>query len=130
MTLLSGQNSAIEVVEVNHNTDQKLISITEDKLRLILLEYRDKDENNKAWQIPLGLLVTIILVFCSAEFKPAFRLSAAIWEAIFMISGILCAVWLFRSLYRLRSAPTLDQVINSIKNKTLPSEAIDKSISE
>lgn len=114
----NGMSSSVDIVEIHNNTSQHVISITEDRLRLILLDYFTKMESNKGWQVPFGLLVTIVLVFCSAEFKQAFGFSASTWTAVFLIGGVACVVWLLICLFKLHKAPTLDRVIASIKNKT------------
>lgn len=109
-----GENDGIAIIESYNNTSQKTIKITEDRLRLRLLEHVDKLTTNQAWQVPLGLLLTIVLVFCTAEFKPVV-LSANTWEAIFIIGGIACFIWLVASLTKLSKAPSLDDLIAAIK---------------
>jgi hypothetical protein len=107
----------INITEIHDNTSQELISITVDKLKLILIQYLACIKQNDSWQMPLSLIVTIVLVFCSAEFKPAFGLSADTWCAIFVISGFGCAVWFFVTLFRLKKSMSVDDVIGVIKNK-------------
>ncbi|OIQ89763.1 hypothetical protein GALL_283270 [mine drainage metagenome] len=111
----SGNN--IGITEIHENTSQELISITGDKLKLILLQNLSLIESNKAWQMPLSLLLTIILVFCSADFKDAFGLQKNVWSAIFIISSIICAIWLIVCLFKLKKSITVDGVIDLIKNK-------------
>jgi len=111
----SGKN--LNITETHDNTSQELISITGDKLKLILLQNLSLIESNKAWQMPLSLLLTIILVFCSADFKDAFNLSKNVWSAIFIISGLVCAIWLIACLYKLKKNITVDELIDVIKNK-------------
>ena len=111
----SGGN--VSISEIHENTSQELIKITSDRLKLILLQYISQIENNKSWQMPLSLLSTIILVFCSAEFKPAFGLSKDTWSAIFTMSGGACAIWLLVCLVKIKKSIEVDDVIDIIKNK-------------
>lgn len=111
----SGKN--IDITDVHVNTSQELISITADKLKLILLEHLSQIEINKAWQMPLSLFVTIVLVFCSAEFKPAFGIPADTWRAIFIIGGVVCFIWVSVCLFRIKRGITVDDVIDAIKNR-------------
>ena len=106
-----------EFDEVHENTSTELITITADKLKIILLEHLGKTEISKNWHTPLSLLVTIVLVFCSAQFKEAFYLSAEAWKAIFVIAGIASLIWFICALLSLKNYETLEDVIKIIKNK-------------
>ena len=112
----AGKNTSLDIDVIHDNTSQELISITDDKLRLILIDHLAKVDTSKAWQAPLGLVITIILVFCTAEFK-AFGLSADTWQAAFFLSGIACLIWLIVCLVRIRNSRTIDDVMAVIKNK-------------
>lgn len=114
----TSQHSVV-VDTVHNNTSLELISITADKLKLILIEHLKCVENKKAWQNPLSILLTIILVFCSAEFKPAFGIPASTWQAVFIIAGIGSTIWLGTTLFSIRkNTLSLDDVLSIIKNRT------------
>lgn len=120
---MSGQprksrTTTVGVDEIHENTSTQIITITADKLKIILMEYLHKVERSKAWQAPLGLLLTIILVFCSAEFKDALNIAAASWRAIFFIFGAISLAWLIYSLWQIKSNISIEDVMNTIKNKT------------
>lgn len=114
----SGKTSSVDITAMHDNTSQEIVTITVDKLKLILIEHLSRIESNKAWQTPLSLIVTIILVFCSAEFKKALGISADSWLAIFFLGGVGCCVWLVVCLFRLNKSITPDDVIATIKTKT------------
>lgn len=105
------------VEEIHNNTSQEVITITADKLKLALMGHLDNVSKKNEWHMPLSLLIGVVLVFCSAEFKSAFGLSADSWAAIFVIFGAGCACWLLLSLIRIRRSSTLEELIQIIKNK-------------
>jgi hypothetical protein len=104
-------------IEANHdNTSQEIIRTTADKLKLVLIEHLNKVENAKSWQTPFSIIVTIVLVFCSADFRVAFGLPADTWRALFIFSLVGCVAWLIYSLVRYGRSPTLASIIAKIKN--------------
>ena len=113
----SGKSTSLDIDEIHDNTSQELISITADKLKLILIEHLGKIQSAQAWQAPLSLVVAIVLVFCSAEFKSAFGLSADTWRAAFFLSGVGCLIWLIVCLIKFKESRTIDDVLSIIKNK-------------
>lgn len=102
---------------MHDNTYQELIFINADRLKLILIEHLENVKNRSAWQAPFGLVITIVLVFCSSDFKTAFGLSADTWRATFLLGGGACLAWLIISLLRIKKSITLDDVIAVVKNK-------------
>lgn len=112
-----GRTTSIDVVAAHDNTSQETIWITTDRTKLILIDTLARIENSKSWTVPLGFLVTIVLVFCSAEFKD-FWFTAATWRAVFLIGGVVSMCWLLLCLYRLKVSPTIDEVISEMKNNS------------
>lgn len=110
--------TSVDIDEIHENTTTQLITITADKLKLILLNHLEKVESAKVWQAPLGIVITIVLVFCSSTFKEAFSVPADSWRAIFLIGGVMALTWLLISLWRIRKSVTIDDVIDVIKNKS------------
>lgn len=109
--------ATVRVDDVHENTSQELISITSDKLKLVLLSHVKCIEDSKAWQTPASLIVAIALVFATSAFKDAFQIPAATWQAFFMflISGF--GVWLIFCLLRLKKSSSVDDLIELIKKK-------------
>jgi hypothetical protein len=106
------------VKNIHTNLDQDVIQITEDKLRLILNQHLDQIEQKQAWIAPLGVFLTIVLTLTTASFKDAF-LSASVWDAIFIVSAILSIAWLIKTSYRAFNSPSVDDVVEKIKNRTV-----------
>ena len=111
------QITSVGVDEIHENTSTELITITSDKLKIIIMEYLSKVESSKSWQTPLGIVITIVLVFVSSEFKDAFNIPAATWRAIFFIAAIISVVWLIFSLAKIKSSLMISDVLDIIKNK-------------
>lgn len=110
----------LSVDEIHDNTSQEIISITTDKLKLALLEHLGRLAQKNAWHMPLSLLVGVILVFCSANFKEAFGMSPATWQAIFFLFGSGCLIWFFNTVRvaLLSKESSMEVLIAAIKNKS------------
>lgn len=87
------------------NVNQNIIHITEDKLIIILLKYREKNKQFYTWTTPLAMFVTCLFTTFTANFESKWGLSADTFDAIFIICTLLSAIWL------------LYTVINAIKNR-------------
>ncbi|MDX9677393.1 hypothetical protein [Pseudomonas zeae] len=107
----------IPVQQIHDNISQEVITITADKLELALINHMECLAKKDAWQMPLSLLVGVIVVFCSSNFKAAFGVTADTWAAIFILFGVGCAIWLVRSLLRINNAVSVETLIEVIKNK-------------
>ena len=108
-------NKTVEIVSVYQNTSQEIVEITTDRLRLVLVEHRQGFERKKEWQTPLGILVTILLVFTTTDFKKAWGFEATFWQALFMMLVILCFTWFIQAVYVAYKSPTISDVMERIK---------------
>jgi hypothetical protein len=66
----------------------------------------------KAWAAPASILLSIIVVFVTADFKEAFGVQAATWRAVFMIVGFLSPVSTIRAVRAAVRAPSVDEFVN------------------
>lgn len=107
----------IPIQQIHDNISQEVITITADKLKLALLSHMECLAKKDAWHMPLSLLVGVIVVFCSSNFKAAFGITADTWAAMFIMFGLACFLWLMRSLVRMRKAVSLETLLEVIKNK-------------
>ena len=106
-----------QVNEVNLNVAQNIITTTEDKLRLRLIEHSDNWEKKNAWIAPLGILLAIVLSFVKPGFQDILGLKAATWQAVFIIAAAIAFCWLLYSLTQLRKIETIDELIEKIKKE-------------
>lgn len=108
--------SKAPIKTVHTNIDQELIVTTEDKVRLCLNTHLHRAERRREWIAPLGLLISVIGMFVSADFKNAAGLSAAEWRAFFFVSGLISAGWLLYAISLATNPPTVDTMIQELKN--------------
>lgn len=115
-TMEQFQPNQITVGSIHTNTEQTLIQITEDKLRLALIAHLDKLEAKNRWQFPLGVLLALVPVLLTSEFKDIAWIDKATWKAFFMLSSLAAGVWLVISLRWAFASATLDNLIEKVKN--------------
>ncbi|EGR1003057.1 hypothetical protein ATN50_01140 [Vibrio parahaemolyticus] len=110
--------NSVNVQEVHSNVEQEVIEITTDKLKIILIEHLDSLLKGSSWQTPLSILITVLIVFCTANFQPFLTLSADSWKAIFVLLGIGSAIWLLYALSQMKKKQSVDDFLDRVKNKT------------
>ena len=101
--------------KVYSNLGQEIIITTDDKIRLCLIEHLSRMGKRTAWITPLGIFLTIGIVFPTTTFREFFYLSADTWKAIFVIGGLISIVWLIRAVWQARVSSSLGDVVKSIK---------------
>ena len=107
-------NQLAQNTRVHFNLDQNAIITTEDKVRLVLLTHLAILEKKKSWIAPAGIFITILTSFVTTNFKD-FWLTAATWEAVFLLSGVASFVWLLVALKQAYSAPNVDDIVSELK---------------
>lgn len=107
----------VEVHEVHSNLTAEVIEITSEKLELILRAHLSCLDRESSWHAPLGILITIILVLLTTDFKATFGLSADTWNAVFIISGALTIAWLIKTLLNKNKSLSIEQLLDKVKNK-------------
>ena len=104
----------IGVGAIHENVEQNLITITEDRLRLRLMEHASALERKRAWVAPLGISIAIGLALLTSEFKN-FGLPSSAWQAMFWMIEVAATVWLCVEVVRAIRAPKIDDLIERIK---------------
>ena len=102
-----------------YNTDQSLILITEDKLRVILYEHRDKNNQFYSWTTPLGVFVSCFLATITSTFGNTWGIPASTWEAMFIMCTVGTGIWSLGAginAFRHRKGRATDDLIDTIKN--------------
>lgn len=107
--------SMIEV-EVFPNLSTQIIVTTEDRLKLNLNDFITKVKKKNDWITPAGLLLTIVIVFVTSEFKK-FIVEANVWEAIFIIAGLFCLIWLIMTIKQSLVKTDVNDLINKLKTE-------------
>lgn len=109
----------VEITEVHGDLTQQVIQITVDRLCLTLHRHADKATRSRDWIAPAGVFLSIVLTFASSTFRDNV-LSAAVWSALFLLLGIASFVWLVVTLARLRTAESVDDLVDRIKSTERP----------
>jgi hypothetical protein len=104
------------------NLQQEIIITTEDKVRICLMQHLERMAEKKAWLVPLGIFLTILVVFPTTTFH-GFLVSAETWQAIFLICGTTSLIWLVAAFWRATRSSSLDDVVSAIKRSSLPPAA-------
>ena len=101
---------------VFNNTAQDIIVTTKDKIELVLLKTEKYLANKKEWITPMGLIITCVITLLTADFKD-FLFSASVWKAVFIITTVICSIWLIHSLCNLFknfNKGNINDIINQI----------------
>lgn len=112
-------NQLVDVSELHLNVSQEVIITTEDKIRLCLSEHLKRIEKRRAWLAPLGILIAIVLTLITSSFKEnVLNLTADTWHAIFIIAGLMCLVWLIRSVVEALKSVKIEDVVGQLKKSS------------
>lgn len=106
------------------NTQSNVIRITDDKLKVILLENEDSLTKNNDYLTPLTLLISFVLTFCTTDFKDFLFLTAPVWKAFYLFLTVSSAVWLIIEWRKKKKSISIDDLIYKIRNQKLPSVII------
>ena len=104
------------VANVHTNVSQELIQVTEDKLKLILVQHSLSLTKRDAWISPLSLFIPTITTLMTARFED-YIVSGDIWQAIFIVSSAISGFWLIKALFSRPKKNTIDEIVDQIKGK-------------
>jgi hypothetical protein len=99
---------------VYSNTDHHIIQISQERLQLILERNIAIVEKKDAWHVPFGVIMTLLPVFVTADFRNV-GLSAETWKAFFIIICILAVVSIIRSIMKRDAVLSVDEIVERIK---------------
>lgn len=111
----AGEFSTVQVTAIHSNVSQELIQITVDKLQLILEKYIAAIKRQREWGTPLGIFVTMMIVFPTTDFKLTWGVKADVWQAMFYLSAVLTFAWLIVSAFNAFRLPSMENIIEKIK---------------
>lgn len=118
---LNARGAAASVVVTRHveNTDQQTVTITDDRLMLLLKDHLDRISAANAWHAPLGTSLALVLCQLSTEPKE-WLLSRYQWDVILAASTIVSLAWLVYTIVRTQKAQTLEALLAEIKHPRTP----------
>ena len=117
---LSGELSRRATIHMN--VGQDMVVITEDKLRLRLIEHRDCLADKKEWLTPLSLFLALVTTLVAADFHD-FVLKAPVWTAVYSLGSLASFVWLCVAGWKAwsnRNLGSLDMLVRRIKPDVSP----------
>ncbi len=120
------QNSFVNIgrelskkVTVYTNLDHDIVVTTSDKIKLVLIDTKDVFISRRIWVTPMSILLTLIVALITTEFKQnIFGISADNWEGIFILSSLICSIWLINSIYianKNKNKGGIDEVVERLK---------------
>ena len=99
------------------NTQSNIIRITDDKLKVILLENRESIEKKSNFLTPLILLITFGLTFCTSDFNDFINISKDVWQAFYLFCFLGSLVWLIIEWNKKKEVLTVEDLLNKIRTK-------------
>ena len=129
------QNKAIDIsaelnkgLTIHTNIRQDIIVTNADKLELILKDAQRVMESKRDWLTPSGIILTLIITFCTTDFKETFGLSKDFWKSSFVLSTIIMIGYLVYTIIKIsrnKGQYEIDDIIKKIKleEKDLPAQA-------
>lgn len=106
------------------NTQSNVIRITDDKLKVILMENKEGLIKSNDFLAPLILLISLVLTFCTTDFKDFLTISASVWKALYLFLTMGACIWLFLELKKRKKNISIDELITKIRNQKIPSVII------
>lgn len=118
-------------------TGVDLLIVTDDKVKLWLIDNLKYVERKLRWIIPLGILIPIALTFCTCSFNvTALGVPGAKWEAFFFILGLIAVIWLIYEVIWIiimvcrKKALSIDKMVHRLKEESIePSFSLDSDYS-
>ena len=112
---------------VHLNLGQDIMVTTEDKIWRVLTSHLGRTEHRRGWTTPLGILLAILVVFPTTDFRP-FVVSADTWRAFFLFSVVVCIGWLGLSLWRAGDRSSVSAFLKSLVQSK--GSAVDDLVAE
>ncbi|WP_207869487.1 hypothetical protein [Pseudomonas sp. 51_B] len=100
---------------IHINTSSEVITITQDKLRIALMENSDIFRSRDSWIAPLGIALTLLITLLTTDFKD-FLLEKSVWKAVFYIALFVSLGWLLKEYKYRPAANSVDSLINKLKD--------------
>ncbi len=104
-----------------------IIIVTEDRLRVRLMEHLAGLASKGGWIAPAGVLVTVVGTLATSTFnKDVLGLAGPVWNAVYVIAGLLAFIWLLIATFKaVRRNLTLDGFIDRCKADTATAAGLE-----
>lgn len=120
--------TSLSVGVIHSNTETAIIVITEDKLENAVNKHLESCKSKDKWQAPLGILLSIAIMFLTSEFKDALGVEKSVWKAFFMLLFAGVSVWLIFNLIELKKNWNINAsyLITVIKNASEKQSSLEQ----
>jgi hypothetical protein len=108
-----------ENIKIVKNLDDEILIITRHRIRSILQEFEDSLGKKDLWITPFTLLVALIALFPTSDFKD-FIVSSDTWRAFFMMLSLSSIVWLFITLRIALKCKRVDDILSEFMQENIP----------
>lgn len=113
------QQEFLKAKKIHLNLEQVVIITTEDKIRLCLHKNIDRLDVKRKWWTPSALLVSLLLALTTAEFKDQFTISAATWQAFFLLLAVVSLIWAVMAIWKAtRVKVSVESIVSEIKQQS------------
>ena len=109
-------SSGVVISNFYTNTHQEVIEITADRLELTLNRHIGRITDRNSWQVPFALLVTMAILFATAEFKSFAWASSEQLQTAFFLLAIGFFVWFLVTVVKFFRGSTVTKLMCEIKN--------------
>lgn len=105
----------IPVSAIHDNSSAELVTITVDRLNLIIVRHEGSLGSNKAWQTPLGMFIGMISVIFVSDFKSFGSISSDTIKAFFWFSTFGLLIWTVRDAWYAWKRGAVGDLVEKIK---------------
>jgi len=102
------------------NTQSNVIRITDDKLKVILMENKQSLSGSTDFLAPTTLLLSLILTYCTTDFREFLKVSAAVWQGFYFFLTLGTIAWLVIVLRKIKQSISVDQLIELVRKQKQP----------
>lgn len=99
------------------NVAEIYIVTTRRNVKDALRTFQDGVAARNAWQTPFSLGATFLVALVTCDFKEILGLKKETWQALFLLSFVVCCIWLAVALmriFRTWASGGIEHAINSI----------------
>ena len=109
---------SVPIKSIHSNVAQVFIEITEDKLKIILNEYKDTQIDSKSWVAPLGIFIALVTTLTTSTSND-FLLPKEYWGSVYVGGALIAFFFLIRSCIKAwqarKNQMSVEDILEQIK---------------
>lgn len=111
-------NDLVTRTELSINIRQRIVAVNEEKIELCLHRHLDRMGRRQEWITPAGIALTLLLTLLTTTFHDTLFVSAALWQAICIVSLFLTCAWLIKTLRTIPHASSIADVVRELREES------------